>query len=417
MSLQGKSLVRFYSLAARLAVLLIIAETAASGNAQSSILLRRIDNPVPSVADNFGRNLMVTHNGLILCGAAGSEVEGEGFSNSGVAYLVNGETGAIAATMPNPEPDTNVGFGAFSWAGDTKVVVSAIGKSDGATTASGRVYVFNLSNGAHTQTIGNPTPGSVDWFGYGLGMLGDTAIIGAPGDDTSGDGTGTVYIYNSLSGVLNRTVPNPEPTTQDGFGYSVAGIGGSRFAVGAPATDIGAKDAGAVYIMDAVTGAVAKKITNPEPSVGAFFGFQVRTHGDDILIGSPGSNKAYVYDGETGQQILRFENPAVKPGAFFGSTVGSAGKNVLIGNPLEPYDEVWVGRAYLFDGVSGALLQTFDNPSPEKEDRFGVSVAGLNGNLVISADQNRVNDIPFAGSIYVYSGPRSGACCEWTLFE
>ena len=62
--------------------------------------------------------------------------------------------------------------------------------------------------------------------------------------------------------------------------------------------------------------------------------------------------------------VLRvFKNP--NPGAYdrFGASIGVMENTVLIGAPgaYDPSGEV-VGAAYLFDGNSGELLQTFRNP-------------------------------------------------------
>src|SRR5690606_26256067 len=61
------------------------------------------------------------------------------------------------------------------------------------------------------------------------------------------------------------------------------------------------------------------------------------------------------------------------------------------------------GRVYLFDGATGALLLTIDNPVPSSDARFGTSVASLsNGNIVVGAPRAEVGAIDDVGSVYVF---------------
>lgn len=391
---------------------------AMSGESHAKVtLLRTIDNPAPGVQDNFGRNISTTNDGLILAGAQTDVGE---VVNAGNAYLFNPDTGAIVYTMPNPEPESDVGYSAFSWSGDTRIIVSAFLKDDnsGSIQESGRVYVFDKATGQHTLTISNPTPGNVEQFGYGVGMLGDVAIIGSRGDDTAGTDTGIVYLIDAITGSIARTIPNPQPTGTDNFGYSVAGVGTDKILVGAPGAIVnGQAGAGMAYLLNADTGAVIHRLVNPYPSAYGFFGFQVRAFGEDLLIGSPNNNKAYLFDSDTGNLVFEFSRSNPQPGDVFGSTVAAAGDNILVGNP-QPYPEhPKPGVAYLYSGSTGKLLQTIYNPTPEPEDRFGVSVAGSNGKIIVSGDQNKINDIVSAGSIYVFQAPPASVCCEWNLYQ
>ena len=43
------------------------------------------------------------------------------------------------------------------------------------------------------------------------------------------------------------------------------------------------------------------------------------------------------------------------------------------------------GVAYLFDATTGALLQTFLNPTPEANDFFGISVSISGNNVLVGA--------------------------------
>jgi hypothetical protein len=395
-----------------------LAAVGQTGFAASPMPALTIPNPIPEALDNFGRNIMATPEGVIVAGAAGSDVNG--VTNGGEVHLIDGATGAVLRTLRSPDPQQNLGFGAFAWAGPTRVVVATAAYTGtgvgGPFAVSGRVELFDFATGAYQRTINNPTPGTEEYFGYGLGMLGDNIIASSRGDDTDGLDAGIVYLFDGDTGAILRTFHNPAPTGQDNFGYSVAGFGGNKIAVTAPGNDTGATDAGQAYVFNADTGALLYTIPAPDPAAGAQFGFQVRPRGNDLIIGSPGQQKAYLFDGNTGEMLLRLNCPEPHAGGVMGSTVSAVGHHILVGNPYEPFgSSLMVGRAYLLYGNSGAVMQIYDNPTPEAEDRYGIAVTGVNGNVVVSADQDKVGTLAHAGSLYVYTGPQNAAA-DWALY-
>ena len=70
--------------------------------------------------------------------------------------------------------------------------------------------------------------------------------------------------------------------------------------------------------------------------------------------------------------------PNPQPQGFFGNSVSVNGNNALIGSEIQ-------GLAYLFDTVTGNLLQTFMNPTLPCGDLFGSSVALNDTYALISA--------------------------------
>jgi hypothetical protein len=88
--------------------------------------------------------------------------------------------------------------------------------------ASGAAYLFNAQTGAYLRTFTNPTPAVVDMFGWSVALSGNNILIGAPGDDTGAGDAGAVYLFDALSGALLRTFTNPAPAVSDTFGYAVA---------------------------------------------------------------------------------------------------------------------------------------------------------------------------------------------------
>ena len=56
--------------------------------------------------------------------------------------------------------------------------------------------------------------------------------------------------------------------------------------------------------------------------------------------------------------------------------------------------------AYLFDGSSGQLLQTFLNPSPEASDHFGFAVLAFGDDVLIGAQNDRSGGVE-EGAVYL----------------
>ena len=77
------------------------------------------------------------------------------------------------------------------------------------------------------------------------------------------------------------------------------------------------------------------------------------------------------------------------------------GDQVLIGAFLDDTRAEQPGAAYLFDSKTGALLRTFQSPTPAADDWFGVSLTSLNGQAASGAplDDTGGKD---AGAVYVF---------------
>src|SRR5207253_5322944 len=104
----------------------------------------------------------------------------------------------------------------------------------------------------------------------------------------------------------------------------------------------------------------------------------------------------------TGALLPTFLTPLANPDGRFGSAVAIAGGAVLIGAPFDDTGAADAGIAYLFDAASGALLATFENPTPAAGDQFGASLAA-GGNLVVVGSWLDDTAAPNAGAVYVFT--------------
>ena len=113
--------------------------------------------------------------------------------------------------------------------------------------------------------------------------------------------------------------------------------------------------------------------------------------GGDVLIAStrfdplqpPGAVR--LFDGATGALLRTFNDPDPGSGRSFGSAVAAVSGNVLVGAPS--YNGP-AAAAYLFDGATGALLQTYPSPNPQTYDGFGTAVASFGTDVLVGSPSN-----------------------------
>lgn len=316
-------------------------------------------------------------------------------------------------TFLSPTPTSGENFGFSVAAVGTNVLVGAPNASRGAVTNAGLAYLFD-NTGVLLQTFSKPTaPVANEQFGYSVAALGTNVLIGAPFDNTAASESGAVYLFNGTTGALLRTLTTPTADLGAGFGWSVAGVG-NNILVGAPFTLSpvgGIFQAGSAYLFNGTTGALLQTFNNPTPAASDQFGYAVAGLGANILIGAPYKDigglidvgSAYIFNGTTGTLLQTLNNPTPGASDRFGWSVAGVGTNALVGALGDSTIASEAGAAYLFNGTTGALLQTFNNPNPGVGDLFGRSVAAVGSNVLIgahSADLGATN----AGAAYLFDG-------------
>jgi hypothetical protein len=164
---------------------------------------------------------------------------------------------------------------------------------------------------------------------------------------------------------------------------------------------------GSAYLFDGATGALLHVLDNG-PFADAF-GFSVAALGSDLLVGAPGDDTGapdagavHLFDGTTGALIRTFENPTPTAGANFGWAVAAVAGNVLVGAPH--FFPLSSGKAFLIDASTEATLSTFTAPMPAVSDSFGGAVAAFGVDVLVGAPRGNVD----AGAAYLFDGA-SGA--------
>ncbi len=341
--------------------------------------------------------------------------------DDGRAYIFDGATGNVIWTLasPNWELDGNFGIsvsGISDVNGDGRgdVVVGAWREDPlPSPVDAGRAYIFDGATGVKLFELASPNDDNDGRFGVSVSGVPDVSgdgkedvVIGAHWEDpgeVSGN-YGRAYIFNGATGVLIHELSSPNAQTDGYFGYSVSGVpdtnGNFRgdVVIGAYNEDVGGK----AYIFDGSTGNWLQTLVSPNEETDGKFGYSVSgisdVNGDgrgDVVVGAyledPDSSpedagRAYIFDGVTGVMLQELISPNEEPYGRFGYSVagivdtsGGGAGYVIVGAPYEvpeiPLDRA--GRTYVFDGFSGTAVRMIVSPNKEINGNFGCSVSGI----------------------------------------
>lgn len=323
--------------------------------------------------------------------APGKDIGGE---NAGRVYAYSGRSGASLWSVDGA-PGDELGSG-IEAAGDTDAdgVPDVIASAPGIDTA----YVYSGADGHRLLSLHGEARG--DRFGEHVAGAGDIdgdghadVIIGAPKAAANGaKSVGRAYVYSGKDGRRLLTLTGERPGDQ--FGSTVAGFSDDRhriLVVGAPGA--GAHHHGRVYVYEGLS-RHPKWVFDADAS-GVALGYMfvsvvgdVDGDGEPDIFASDWANSArgwhtgrgYMYSGRTGKTLLTLTGET--PGEAFGTTHSVAGDvdgdghaDLIIGSWQYSEAAQSGGRAYLFDGHSGALLRTYT--SRIAGDTFGFDAVGM----------------------------------------
>lgn len=156
------------------------------------------------------------------------------------------------------------------------------------------------------------TAGASLTFGKALAVTGQVLLVGDPGDDGAGP---LVRAYDCQTTELLATLVLPAFTPGSAFGSSIACPEG-LIAVGAPNESVEATTGGAVYLFDAATSTVVRRIANPSPHDEDQFGYALAASGNLLAVGTPGDDTqttnggcVYVFSASDGQLVYTLRKP------------------------------------------------------------------------------------------------------------
>ena len=259
-----------------------------------------------------------------------------------------------------------------------------------------------------------------DHFGASVGISGDYAVVGVPNDDTDfGRDTGSlqVFIRTETGWVQHQKLFASDAQAGDRFGTTLA-VSGDYLVTGAPRSDGAGRNSGAAYIFrrQGTEWIEQAKLVSPEETRGDYFGISVGIDEATVLVGTHRSNEpladggsVYVFErnGEIWNQTAKLTAPDASNFAYFGFSVGIDGDTAIVGATRDDEAGIDAGAAYVFvRNPSGWAPQAkLIGNNTESEDNFGYAVDVDGDFAIVSSPKNRGT-----GAAYIYK--REGI--EWT---
>lgn len=363
-----------------------------------------------------------------------------------------------------PAPDTRDYFGWTVSAENKRLLVGAPGEDgnsrtidenmeDNSSLESGAAYLYEEVEG-QIKLISylKPTNGeSGDSFGAGVGLSGNTLIIGAPDEDSASrminnlpddntlENSGAAYIFDLVDGQWVQTAYLKAANSDefDAFGWSVA-ISGDIAVVGAPYESSSSNvvngeplnniffAAGAAYVFRRVDGTWTQEayLKPSNPGSQDLFGYSVAIDGESVVVGSPEDDSSntettptaadnllpdsgvlYVFEklGDKWQQTALLKPSAAHEKYGFGNQVSIKNNRITSGAWLDRSASPGInfkqknsnapesGAAYLFEKSGSGWVEKYyiksSNPAPF--DRFGFSSI-LSGDRLVVASPNKL---------------------------
>ncbi len=402
-------------------------------------LMQRISEFTASgeIDPGFGTSIALSGNTAFV----GSPFDDEVASNAGAVYIFEQdlenpckwiEAGKLFADDFNIDDRFGI---SVALEGDTALVGSDT------ANGSGAAYVFYRNEGGVGQwgQVKKLIPNVVvagDRFGAAVALDGTTALVGAPDVDIVATNPGAAYFFERDEGGLNhwgqvkKLIPF-DSAISDNFGAAVT-FDGDTALIGAPGDD---DRRGASYVFYRDEGGTGnwgeiKKLTPNDPAVNDLFGSAAALSGDIALIGAPGNDvggpaggAAYIFKRNEGGldrwwQVQRLTADEPTQYAVFGEAVGIQGNRVLsYAGIRSSTTSVLTGTIFVFAEDEGGpsnwgqstILRGKELPS----DLFGRRFA-VDGSTLLAVSQG-TDSVHFLSSFLLFcDGLESGDTTEWS---
>lgn len=244
--------------------------------------------------DLFGYSVALAADTVVF--GAKFDDDDVGGVDSGSAYVFtrSGTTWSLQAKLTASDGAAGDQFGySVAISGDTVVITAYADDDDANGIDSGSAYVFTRSGTTWSQqaklTSGDAAAG--DLFGVRVALSGDTALIGARFDDDNGEDSGSAYVFTRAGTTWSQQakLAASDGAAGDWFGYGVA-LSGDTALIGAHFGDnsVSGVDSGSVYVFtrSGTIWSEHAKLTASDGAAGDQFGGRVALSVDTALIGA-----------------------------------------------------------------------------------------------------------------------------------
>ena len=344
------------------------------GGADNWGQLKKLTASDGAADDNFGRSVALSGDTAIV-GAYLDDDGGSASGSAYIFQRDQGGTDnwgeAKKLTASDDSTADEFGF-AVAISGDTALVGAR--SEDEAAIQAGAAYLFDRNHGGadnwgEAAKIIASDGATGDYFGFSVALSGDTALAGAYYDSDDGSWSGSAYLFERDQGGAGnwgevKKLTASDAAENDYFGKSVA-ISGDTALVGADGDDDGGSQSGSAYLFERDQGGAGNwgetnKLTASDGAAGDTFSRSVALDGDTALVGAAwdddnggNSGSAYFFErnqggagawGEVGK-VTASDGAAID---YFGYSVAIGGDNALVGAYSDDDDGSLSGSAYVF---------------------------------------------------------------------
>ena len=346
-----------------------------------------------AASDSFGFAVSVEGDTVVI-GAPGDDIPVGGDAGSIYAFVRSGTLWTEQQKLLAPDVTAYDSFDSVSVSGDT-VVVGAIGDDTLGGEDAGSAYVFVRSGTTWTeqQKILASDGSASDYFGSSVSVSGDTAVVGAYGDDTAGAFAGSAYVFVRLGTTWSeqQKLLASDGAAFDNFGESVS-LSGDTVVVGA--SGLSGTGKAYVFVRSGTTWTEQQKLVASDAMPEDDFGYSVAISGDTVVVGAreddtpggldAGSVYVFVRSGTTWTQQQQLLASDAETHEFFGHSVSISGDTVVVGAIFDDTPAFAAGSAYVFvrAGTTWSQQQKLVASDGAQWDEFGWSLS-VSGDMVV----------------------------------
>ena len=315
----------------------------------------RLPVPVGAENDYFGCSVSVSGDAAVI-GATFSDVQG---LDSGSAYVFrfDGTNWTQEAKLIPSDGDNGDFFGRRVAISGDAAVIGAWNDDDPCNAGSAYIFRFDGSDWLEEAKL-IPSDGSEDdKFGLNVAISGDVAVIGARFDDDKGADSGSVYVFrfDGSDWTEQAKLTASDGDADDNFGVSVA-ISGDTAVIGAFGDDDQGSGSGSAYVFrfDGTDWIEQAKLTASDGDSYDSFGVSVAVSGDIAVIGTNGidsTGSAYVFhfDGTNWVERTQLVASDADTSHGFGQAVSVFGRTAIVGAPQDSSETaIQCGSVYFF---------------------------------------------------------------------
>ncbi|MBI4703474.1 MAG: FG-GAP repeat protein [Deltaproteobacteria bacterium] len=221
-----------------------------------------------------------------------------------------------------------------------------------------------------------------DWFGYSVSLSGDTALVGAHQEDDNGNDSGSAYVFvrSGASWTEQAKLLASDGAADDWFGYSVS-LSGDTALVGAYGDDDKDKERGSAYVFirNGASWTEQAKLVASDGHDGDQLGISVSLSGDTALVGAyhdndngkdSGSVYVFIRNGASWTEQAKLVASDGASGDEFGFSVSFSGDTALVGAYYDNDNGKDSGSAYVFQGVGQSCKNADECPGSPCVDGF-----------------------------------------------